>query len=396
MKGYRVLTSGYPARPRRRPVSRHTWLARVARLAWRACLALALFALPATPSADAPHGTFSIVARDSITGELGVAVQSRAFNVGKAVAWAEAGIGAIATQAQTNESYGPRGLELLRSGLDAETTLRELLVADDQREHRQLAIVDAGGGTASWTGRECMAWAGGLKRPGLACQGNILTGEKVVAEMARAYDSTQGTLAERLLAALAAAQAAGGDRRGQQSAALLVVRESETHPEYRHRFISLRVDDDPAPIDELLRLYEMTVEIDLAESYLELAAEAEAAGRRSLAETQRRYVRDALRHAVAKPEKNPQALNSLAWSVAIRDLFLDDALRAAAIAAEMTPDSPEIMDTLAEVHWRAGAYAEAVRVGEAALRLSPEDGYLTGQLEKFRASLRSGKREPGE
>jgi len=344
-------------------------------------------------AADSFTGTFSIAARDSLTGELGVAVQSRAFNVGKAVAWAEAGVGAIATQALTNESFGPNGLDLLRAGANAEEALTNLLGADSGRSHRQIGIVDANGGTAMWTGVECMAWAGGQTGDGFTCQGNILADETVVPAMADAFATTQGTLAERLIAALVAAQAAGGDRRGQQSAALLVVRESKSHPEYRHRFIDIRVDDHPAPIDELRRLYDMTLVMDLAEAYLELAAEHDLAGRIHLAEKERESVRMALWNSVAKEPKDAQALNSLAWSLAIRDLYLDDTLEAASLAAELEPESPEILDTLAEVHWRRGEFDVAIRVGRRALDLSPDDNYLIGQLEKYEASRDAGQRQ---
>jgi uncharacterized Ntn-hydrolase superfamily protein len=366
------------------------WLLRAARAG---VLAAGIGAVASSTGRGEPlGGTFSIVARDSITGELGVAVQSRAFNVGQAVPWAEAGVGALATQALTNMSFGPRGLELLRSGHDAEAALTRLLEADEGRESRQLGIVDARGASAVWTGSGCMAWAGGFHRPNLACQGNILAGDAVVPAMVAAFDATRGPLAERLIAALAAAQAAGGDRRGQQSAALLVVRESETHPEYRYRFVDVRVDDHLRPIDELARLYRTSLATDLADAYLELAEEHAGEGRTELAAAERGYVQEALQRALSAEETDAGSLNSLAWVSATRDLFLDEALRAAERAAELEPQSFEILDTLAEVHWHRGDFAEAVRVGERALGLSPGDGYLKGQLEKFKASLAAGRR----
>ena len=159
--------------------------------------------------ADDPAGTFSLVAIDPATGEIGVAVQSRAFSVGGAVPWAEAGIGAIATQASTNESFGPRGLALLRAGHSAREVLDMLVGADEGRDDRQLGIVDARGGSASFTGSRCMEWAGDTAEAGLAAQGNILAGPEVLSEMVRAYTESNGELAERMLAALHAAQAAG-------------------------------------------------------------------------------------------------------------------------------------------------------------------------------------------
>lgn len=198
--------------------------------------------------------TFSIVARDPHNGDLGVAVASKFLAVGSVVPWAQANVGAIATQALANIRYGPDGLALLARGLSAQEALHELLAADEQREHRQVGIVDREGRAAAFTGRECFPWAGHLIGAGFCCQGNILTGEAVVQRMADAFCATAGELAERLVAALEAGQAAGGDRRGRQSAALYVVREGGSYGGVLDRYIDLRVDDHPDPIVELRRL----------------------------------------------------------------------------------------------------------------------------------------------
>ncbi len=199
--------------------------------------------------------TFSIVALDPATGELGVAVASKFLAVGAVVPWARAGVGAVATQSYANVSYGPTGLELMAAGQSAGETLARLLADDPDRELRQVGIVDARGGAVTFTGSACHAWAGGRTGPGYAVQGNILTGPEVVDAMARAFETTEGSLAARLLAALAAGDAAGGDRRGKQSAALLVVKERGGYGGYTDRFIDLRVDDHPEPVAELQRLY---------------------------------------------------------------------------------------------------------------------------------------------
>jgi len=199
--------------------------------------------------------TFSIVAIDPATGELGVAVASKFLAVGAVVPWARAGVGAVATQSYANVSYGPTGLELMAAGYSAGETLARLLADDPERELRQVGIVDARGGTATFTGSACHAWAGGRTGPGYAVQGNILTGPEVVDAMAHTFETTEGPLAARLLAALAAGDAAGGDRRGKQSAALLVVKERGGYGGYTDRFIDLRVDDHPEPVAELQRLY---------------------------------------------------------------------------------------------------------------------------------------------
>ncbi len=201
--------------------------------------------------------TFSIVARDPQTGELGVAVQSKFLAVGAVVPWAKAGVGAIATQSWANTSYGPHGLELLASGLSATEAMAQLIAEDQNRTSRQVGIVGVDGAPASFTGDECYPWAGGHVGEHYTCQGNILVGEETVLSMAHAFEQTKGLLCDRLVAALAAGQAAGGDSRGQQSAALLVVRKGGGYGGFNDRFIDLRVDDHPRPIDELQRILQL-------------------------------------------------------------------------------------------------------------------------------------------
>lgn len=201
--------------------------------------------------------TFSIVALDPNTGDLGIAVQSKFIAVGSVVPWAKAKVGAIATQSYANTSYGPNGLDLLASGKTAQQTIDALIDADEDRAIRQVGIVSAQGDTATYTGAECYEWAGGKTGKHYACQGNILVGQETVEAMAGTFETTSGSLADRLLAALAAGQAAGGDRRGQQSAAILVVREKGGYGGFNDILLDLRVDDHPAPIDELIRLHKL-------------------------------------------------------------------------------------------------------------------------------------------
>lgn len=205
-----------------------------------------------------PHpSTFSIVALDPATGELGITVQSKFLAVGSAVPWAKAGVGAIATQSYANTAYGPDGLALLAQGNSAQETIEKLTAADVGRDLRQVGIVSARGDAATFTGAKCHEWAGGRTGEHYAAQGNILVSEATVNAMADTFEQTSGTLAERLLAALAAGQAAGGDKRGQQSASLLVVKEKGGYGGFNDVLIDLRVDDHPAPIEELHRLYEL-------------------------------------------------------------------------------------------------------------------------------------------
>lgn len=198
--------------------------------------------------------TFSIVARDPATGELGVAVQSRVLGVGAIVPFAKSGVGAVATQSMANTAYGPDGLMLLAEGQPAAAVLEALTKADPQQAIRQAGVIGVKGAPATFTGSACMAWAGGRTGEHYAVQGNILAGQPVVDGMAEAFEKTEGTLAERMLAALDAGQAAGGDKRGMQSAALLVVRDGWGYGGQNDRYIDLRVDDHKEPIAELRRL----------------------------------------------------------------------------------------------------------------------------------------------
>jgi uncharacterized Ntn-hydrolase superfamily protein len=199
--------------------------------------------------------TYSIAACDLARGQWGVAVQSKFLAVGSVVPWAEPGAGAIATQAYANPRYGPDGLALLRQGLAAAEVVERLIGPDDGREERQFGVVDAAGRAATFTGSECLDWAGGRTGRGYAAQGNILVSGETVDALAETFEASAGSLAERLLEALAAAQAAGGDRRGQQSASLLVVERDGGYAGLSDTLVDLRVDDHEAPIQELKRLH---------------------------------------------------------------------------------------------------------------------------------------------
>ncbi|MCP4761925.1 MAG: DUF1028 domain-containing protein [archaeon] len=207
--------------------------------------------------------TFSIIGFDPENGDFGVAVQSKFICVGSVVTWAEAGVGAIATQADANTSFGPRGLEYLKKGLNSKEVLEKLLQKDDKREHRQLAIIDSNGNAAAHTGKECFYWAGHKVGKNYSCQGNILIGEDTIQDMASAFENQEGDLATKLLSALSAADKTGkGDVRGKQSSALLVVRKKGGYGGFTDRLIDIRVDEHPEPIKELHRIfkiYDMTL-----------------------------------------------------------------------------------------------------------------------------------------
>ncbi|MGE5801125.1 MAG: DUF1028 domain-containing protein [Gemmatimonadota bacterium] len=238
-------------------------------------------ALPPPPSAPADFlkraHTYSIVAYDSVTGDLGIAVQSKFPNVGGLVPWARAGVGAVATQSLSNTDYGEKGLELIARGATAPEAMRIIMRSDPRPSQRQVGVVDARGNAASWTGDSTFDWAGGrtggrtagqpdgqvggkgqmITGYGYAAQANIMVSDATVRNMADTFERTRGTLADRLLAALVAGQAGGGDKRGMQSAALLVVRAGAGYLGATDRYIDIRVYDAPDPIKELQRLYEL-------------------------------------------------------------------------------------------------------------------------------------------
>jgi uncharacterized Ntn-hydrolase superfamily protein len=295
-------------------------------------LTVTLVAVAASAALAAPPhpSTFSIVAADPEAGEAGVAVASRFFAVGTVVPFAKAGVGAVATQSNANTTFGPRGLELLEKGLRPDEVVAVLTRADEGREQRQLGVVAAGGASATYTGPKCNAWAGGRSGPGYAVQGNILTGEEVVAAMEKAFLGSKGKpLAERLYAAIVAGDAAGGDSRGRQSAALVVVRAKGGYNGFTDRAVDLRVDDHASPIVELGRL-------------LGLALVNDHWNRGWTAFTEKRFA-DALpwqERAAAAAEKQPGMLPEVLYDLAVIRLAAGDkegAKKALDRALELNP-----------------------------------------------------------
>ncbi len=208
-----------------------------------------------------PCHTYSIVARDTITGEMGVAVQSHYFSVGPVVPWAEAGVGVVATQSLVDISYGPLGLDLMRAGKTAPEALQALLAGDKNNAVRQVAMIDASGNVATHTGDKCIPSAGHIIGKNYSVQANLMLNDKVWPAMAKAFENTKGNLAERMLSALDAAQAEGGDIRGKQSAAILIVKGKSSGKPWQDKILDLRVEDNPEPLKELRRL------VKIAEAY---------------------------------------------------------------------------------------------------------------------------------
>lgn len=222
-----------------------------------ASLALALLAFAGGPSPIRPVSTYSIVARDARSGELGVAVQSHWFSVGSIVPWAQAGVGAVATQSFVDPSYGPLGLALMESGRDAQSALSGLLAADAAPQVRQVAMIDARGRVAVHTGSNCIPFAGHRSGEGYSVQANLMATDQVPAAMAEAFEAAEGDLATRMFAALQAAERVGGDIRGRQSAAMRIVRGTATGAAWQDVLLDLRVEDHPDPLSELGRLLQV-------------------------------------------------------------------------------------------------------------------------------------------
>jgi len=284
--------------------------------------------------------TFSIVAFDAPTGDLGVAVASKFPCVGAVVPWARSGIGAVATQSWANTDFGPDGLGLMGGGLPAGAALDAVLEPDADREERQVGFIDARGGVATFTGANCMDWAGGRTGEGFAVQGNILAGEDVVASMADMFARTEGDLCDRLLAALLAGDAAGGDRRGKQSAALLVVRDAGGYEGRNDRYIDLRVDDHPDAPAELARLFDVWDTTMLVRTDEPLEASAELVG-----EVQRRLAAVGVLDADASGELDDATTAALAeWAgrYNLEGRLRDDGMLSGHLVAELRDVTPEV------------------------------------------------------
>jgi uncharacterized Ntn-hydrolase superfamily protein len=284
--------------------------------------------------------TFSVVAWDPAAPEWGVAVASKFPAVGAVVPWARAGAGAVATQSYANTSFGPAGLDLMAEGTSAEDALDRMLEKDDGSATRQVGAVDASGRTATFTGEECMAWAGGRTGEGYACQGNILVAPEVVESMAAAFESSDGDLVDRLLAALVAGDGAGGDRRGRQSAALLVVREKGGYGGYTDRYVDLRVDDHADAVTELARVFQAYDRDILIRNDPELEATPQL-----VAELQRRLA--ALGRVRREPDgayddATRQAIAGFAGEVNLEGKLREDDVIYESIVREIRDVTPEV------------------------------------------------------
>ena len=360
---------------------------------------VSLFAQQGSSPALAGHSqpeqvvaTYSIVAWDSVTGDLGVAVQSKFLGVGAVVPFAKAGVGAIATQAWANTMYGPQGLSMLESGQSAQEVVQALTISDSNATRRQVGIVDAHGNSFAYTGSACQPWAGHVMGKWYSVQGNILAGEGVVKGMARMFEITPGDLAERLLASVEAGEAAGGDKRGRQSAALLVVRDKGGYSGYNDRFVDIRVDDNLQPLVELRRIYDLWTQTFLLDARFQSIEQFNKNRNFSAASEEMKRVVAALNMQVRKKPDDPEVLNNVAWTMATHDIDLSQALELAKRAVKLAPEKLSFLDTMAECHFRLGHYDEAIAIEAGLVTKDASNDEYWKQLQKFKeAKTKAGK-----
>lgn len=327
-------------------------------------------------------GTFSIVAMDPEANEWGVAVASKVFDVGYIVPWAKAEVGAVATQSYANPYIGPWTLEALSEGKSADEVLKIILEKDTLTEERQFGIVDKDGKSSAYTGENCLDWAGHKTAPYVSVQGNILVGPEVIDSMLAVFQRTDGTLAERLLAALEAGEVAGGDKRGKQSAAIIVVRKRGGYDGVDDRLVDLKVVDNPEPVKELRRQYELWQYAFLAPAYIRLADEEK--------ENEEVFIKRAhslLVKALKSELESADVYNNLAWEFALRKRYPAETIEAALKAHELESDDSNIMDTVAEAYYAADDFEMAVSWEKKALEIDPENGFYKKQLKKFEEAL---------
>jgi uncharacterized Ntn-hydrolase superfamily protein len=348
-------------------------------------MALFLVAWAASARAADMSGALSVVARDPLTDELGVAVLSHAAACGNVVPWVQAGVGAIATQGETNVSWGPRGLQMLREGKTVQSMVDTLMHSDDGFQRRQLGALDKKGWPAGYSGVELVNWSGGILDSNLAVQGNTMPDNHVIEMVVDTMRATRGQpLADRLLTALALASANKADWRGARSAALLIGRANPARPEDASRWVYLRVDDDADPVGRLMQLYRDWRAGRLVASYLDYAKWYRESRSPVRADVEQARAQAAVAAALADSNLGAPALNAMAWQLARRGAMLEQAWVAIERARRAEPKSTEFTDTAAEVRFRQGRMTDAIALLEEAHKAVPADEYIAARLKDFR------------
>jgi uncharacterized Ntn-hydrolase superfamily protein len=349
-------------------------------------LAVVLLCLPALARAADMNGAFSIVARDPYTAEWGVACMSHAPACGNSVPWVQAGIGAIATQGETNATWGPVGLSLMREGMLPTAVADTLMKSDPGMQRRQVALLDRRGWPGGYSGNELVNWSGGMLDSNLAVQGNTMRDN---VSLQAIYDSLKlmdpdVPMADRMLNGLTYANRLKADWRGVRSAALLIGRVNPKRPEDSSRYIYLRVDDDPDPIGKLWALYRSYRASELVGVQLEYAAWYRGANAPARAARDSARAADDVKAALEDPALGAPELNAMAWALAQHGAMLGEAWTAIEKARKLEPKSTELLDTAAEVRYRQGRAAEALALIEQAAQSVPLDEYLASRVEYFR------------
>lgn len=335
---------------------------------------------------DAQNGgaTFSIIAWDPETGDLGIAVESRMLAVGSVVPYAKAGLGVVAAQGTPDASFGLRAMDLLLGVRNAQEVVEEIIRYDSLPQRRQLALVDSRGNAYAFTGTMCQPWSGHLIGRGYAVQGHGIAGEHILKAMSRTFEITGGDLAVRLLKALDAAGITGAMARGRSSAALLVVRDKGGYMGTSDRFVDLRIDDDTSAVLALRRLYDRWEQTYLADARMRTIDEFNRRKNYSGAQEEIRRVVAALNTEIRNKPDDPEVLNRVAWTLATNEIDRDRALEYAKRAAKLSPGNLRYLSTLAECHYRLGHFDEAIAIGSELVAKDPANDDFWKQLQKFR------------
>lgn len=336
--------------------------------------------------------TCSIVAWDSLTGDLAVAVESERLAAGSMVPYARAGVGAVATQGDVDADFGPRGLALLDRGMDPRQTVDQLLQTDSAASGRQIGVVDARGVPYSYTGTDCSPAAGQGMGPGYTVQGSGLESETIVTSVARMFEITGGDLADRMLAALEAGDRALRKRAAWRSAALLVVRDMGGAGGSSDRFVDIRVDDDSLPLVQLRRIYREWQEVYLPEARMQTIQEFNRKRNYRAADIELKRIADGFNEELRNKPGDPEVLARVARALATYEIDRDRALELAKRAVLLAPGRNDFMDTMAECHYHLGHYDEAIAIESDLVSKEPSNDIYWRQLQKFKEAKQKAGR----
>ena len=335
--------------------------------------------------------SYSIVARDSLTGDLGIAVKSNIPAIGAIVPYARTGIGVIAAQGMPNSSFGIQGLSLLERGVSADQAGGEMINSDTGRNVRQLAIVDSRGNSYAYTGINCRYYSGHILGNGYSIQGNLLSGIEILKAIEQTFLQTSGDLSERLLRSVEAAQKLSNDRKAGQSAALLVVRENGGFNGFDDHFVDIRVDGDSLPVVRLRQLYDLWQETYMFDARLRSIDDMNRKKKFIAADTEKKRLAESFNMQLRRSPADPNLLNKIAWILATKEIDKEQAIELAKRAVRLVPNEVSYLETLAECHYRLNHIDEAIAIESELASKDPANDRHWRQLQKFReAKMKSG------